>query len=108
MGYGEFGGGGSVDWQVNHENPAHGAPAAAAGGQASARDPIAVGNMGVTKGAPAGHFRVEVMYASPADAAAALKSISVQGASIVLFVKSNTAAPPALPARMPPQVRVSW
>ena len=107
MGYGEFGGGGSVDWQVNHENPAHGAPAAAAGGLASGHDPIAVGNMGVSKGAPAGHFRVEVMYASSADAAAALQSVAVQGASVVLFVKSNTAVP-APAARNAPQVRVSW
>jgi hypothetical protein len=106
MGYGEFGGGGSVDWEVNHENTSHPAPPTSAG-KANGHDSIPVANMGLLKGAPAGHFRVEVMYASPADAAAALQSIAVQGASLVLFVKSNTAVA-GPPAKNPPQVRVSW
>jgi len=106
MGYGEFGGGGSVDWEVNQENTTHPVPPTSAG-KASGRDPIPVADMGGKKGAPAGHFRVEVMYASAADAAAALTSIAVQGASLVFFVKSNTAVPGG-GAKNPPQVRVSW
>jgi hypothetical protein len=106
MGYGEFGGGGSVDWEVNQENAGHPAPASTPG-RANSRDPIAVAAMGLAKGAPGGHFRVDVMYDSPADAAAALSSIAVQGATLVLFVRSNTAVAVG-PARNPPQVRVSW
>ena len=106
MGYGEFGGGGSVDWEVNHENNGHAHPGHGPG-KANSHDPIPVADIGVTKGAPAGHFRVEVMYVSPADAAAALKSIAVQGASLVFFVRSNTAVA-APPAKNPPQIRVSW
>jgi hypothetical protein len=106
MGYGEFGGGGSVEWEVNHENTAHTPPPTSAG-KANGHDSISVADMGVKKGAPAGHFRLEVMYGSPADAAAALTSIAVQGASLVFFVKSNTAVPGG-GAKNPPQVRVSW
>jgi hypothetical protein len=105
MGYGEFGGGGSVDWEVNHETGG-GAPTTSPG-RAKGHDSKALADMGRDKGAPAGHFRVEVMYASPADAAAALQSAAVQGASLVLFVKSNTAMPGG-GATSPPQIRVSW
>jgi hypothetical protein len=106
MGYGEFGGGGSVDWEVSHENPGHPAPGTSPG-KANGHDSKSIADMGLSKGAPAGHFRVEVMFASPADAAAALTSAGVQGASLVLFVKSNTAVPGG-GAKNPPQIRVSW
>jgi hypothetical protein len=109
MGYGEYGGGGSVKWKVEHEAHSNSGaadnkvtPDAAGGKKCSGFDPIPASEMGVGKGAPAGHFRVEVMYNSSADADAARKSAAVQGSSLVLFVKANSGAAHT------PQIRVSW
>jgi hypothetical protein len=110
MGYGEFGGNGSVHWRVGHEGTRKGdAPREHKRGKGHyyAADPIPNDEVGVGKGAPAGHMRLDVMYDYPADAQAALHSISVQGSSLVLFVKANTATPPK-GADVPAQIRISW
>jgi hypothetical protein len=106
MGYGEFGGNGSVHWQVRHE-AVPGRIDPPANGRSKGKDPIESGEMGTSKGAPAGHFRVDLIYTSPADAQAALQSAAVQGASLVLFVRANTIETPA-ETWAPAQIRVSW
>lgn len=116
MGYGEFGGGGSVDWVVDHED-ANAKPPRTDKGRTTGHDEVAVQNMGLRKEAPAGHFRLEVIFDSVADAFAAQKTIAVHGATLVLYVKSNTDGGKKSKdqeksllegGRYPAQVRVSW
>ena len=102
MGYGEFGGGGSVDWVVDNENV--NTEVRTEKGKAYSRDPIPLSDLGVKKGAPAGHFKIEVLFNTAADAFAAQQSVAVHGATLVLYVKANTAEA----RRYPAQVRVSW
>lgn len=106
MGYGEYGGGGSVNWKVDHEtnngnvnNPGGGNK------KADGFDPIPRNQMGVSKGAPEGHFKVEVFYGTPSDAEAARRSVTVRGSTLVFYVQANS-IPNGQP--IPPQIRVSW
>ena len=107
MGYGEVGGNGSVHWTTDHEGSSKGTYKSPKKGKHKGVDPIPNSYIGVSKGAPAGHFRLDVMYDFPADAQAALNSIQVQGSSLVLFVKSNTDDEDA-EGNVPAQIRVSW
>jgi len=110
MGYGEFGGGGSVSWKVEHEENNKGQTNHSAG-KADGHDTIPVAEMGKKKQAPDGHFRVEVMYHSPSDAQAAQQSVVVQGSSLVFYVKANSgqgANNAGGHENYPPQIRVSW
>lgn len=106
MGYGEVGGNGSVHWTMTHEGD-EGTYKSPKKGKHKGVDPIPNSEIGVGKGAPAGHFRLDVIYDYPADAQAALNSIQVQGASLVLFVKSNTDDEDA-GGNVPAQFRISW
>ena len=110
MGYGEFGGNGSVHWRVDHENN-DGVEDPEKDGSKKVRvkgkDPIPSADIGTKYGGPSGHFRLDVIYGSSADAQAALNSMVVQGANLVLYVKANTAAVPANQLA-PPQIRVRW
>ena len=116
MGYGEFGGGGSVDWTVDLEDVNAKAPRTERG-KTTGHDSTPPPDMGIKKGAPAGHFKLEVIFDSVADALAAQKTVAVHGATLVLYVKSNTdegkkgkdqekSYPKG--GRYPAQVRVSW
>ncbi len=107
MGYGEVGGNGSVHWRVEHQGTNKGSYKAPKKGKHTGVDPIPNSDVGGGTGAPAGHFRLEVRYDYPADAQAALQSVQVQGSSLVMFVKANTATPPA-GVDVPAQIRVSW
>ena len=107
MGYSEVGGNGSVHWLIEHEGTDKGKYKSPKKGKHQGADPIANSEIGTTKGAPAGHLRVDVMYEYPADAQAALKSIQIQGSSLVLFIKSNTADEDK-DGNVVPQIRVSW
>lgn len=107
MGYGEVGGNGSVHWTMEHEGTNKGKYKSPKKGKHKGVDPIPNSQIGTTKGAPAGHLRLDVLYDYPADAQAAIASIQVQGSSLVLFVKSNTDDPDAN-GNVVPQIRVSW
>jgi len=109
MGYGEYGGGGSVSWKVDHET-ANGNVNNPGGGnkKADGHDPVPRNQMGLSKGAPEGHFKLEVFYNSESDADAARKSVSVAGSTLLLYVRSNTGGNPGGNPPNPPQIRVSW
>ena len=112
MGYGEFGGNGSVHWRIGHEGREIGeAPKRRPGkreGHYVGRDPIPNNEVGITNGSKkAGYFRVDITYPDAAQAEAAARLIEVQGNSVVMYVKANTATP-APGAEAPTQVRVSW
>src|SRR5258706_11233305 len=89
MGYGEFGGGGSVDWTVDLED-VNAKPPRTDRGKTTGHDITPLADMGTKKGAPSGHFKVEVIFDSVADALAAQETVAVHGATLVLYVKSNT------------------
>ena len=101
----EVGGNGSVHWRVKH--PGHDVDSAPPANQKRGEDPTdssSIGGGGT--GAPTGHFRVEVIYGNPSDAAAAKGTIQVQGSSLVFFVKANSAKAGKYSA--PPQIKVNW
>lgn len=101
MGFVEVGGDGSVHWRVDHEKKFPGDHTKAENhkkGDGENKIPPA------EIGEGSGNFRLEVIYDYPADAQAALNSVVVQGSTLVLYVKSNTAQVDPVPA----QVRVKW
>ena len=101
MAYGQFGGGGSVKWEVNHKNTAHPKPTVGSG-RANGHDPIPRADMGTSVGAPPGHFRLDVLYDTASEATSALSTAKVDGASIVLFVSSKDGN------TYPTQIKISW
>ena len=104
MGSVEVGGNGSIDWRVDHKD-SNKKDIEAKDDKAKGRDPINSGDI-QPPGGPKGHFRLDVMFKSAAEAQAALQTATVQGASIVLFVKANSDTAPKYQA--PAQFAITW
>lgn len=101
MGYVEVGGNGSVHWRVDHEKKYPGDHTKSANHKnADGKNKIPPSQIG----GGSGNFRLEVIYEYPADAQAALNSLVMQGSTLVLYVKSNT----AIADPVPPQIKVIW
>jgi hypothetical protein len=105
MGYGEFGGNGSIHWRIKHEEGkgGGGAPAHSFNGA----DPIANQNVGGSHGRP-GNFRIEIAFDSPQAATTAYEAARPQGSSIVLHVRANNAPEPPAGQQVPTQISVKW
>lgn len=98
MGYGEFGGNGSIHWKIGH-GVGNGSPFG------SGADPIPNANVGQGHGRQ-GTLRIEITYADAATALKAYQEAAPRDNVIVLHVPANTGTYPK--GDVPTQVAVKW